>query len=337
MSFKRLLALVAVAVAGLAVYFLLPSEQQPSDEGDRRRTARLAARKPRTVKNVASARDEQLKVQPARRAKKKRNRSQIPDDVSPADRKTLDSVDLAVNEENFEEVLRLTGKLADSTNETVRLRVVEALGWFDDAALPELTPFLMDADEGVRATARDQWSASLDQVADVEFKASVIEATMQVVSDPDLLEDIAFHFNDLPTFTAVESLVALINGDNEAAVDAALEAYSFLTGSEYTSFEDAQSWVDENIDSDVEPEDMPVYRASVHPEVFDSTVDLTGVKVVNDTDTEIPPRAGEEPEGSADAQSADVQSADAQSVDAQSAQQTGDDVSDDSAYEDDAR
>ena len=172
---------------------------------------------------------------------------------------------------------------------------VEALGWFDDAALPELTPFLMDQDEGVRYSARDQWMASLDQIADMDFKASVIEATMQTVTDPDLLEDIAFHFSDLPTFTAVDSLVALINGDNEAAAEAALETYSFLTGSEYSSLEEAQCWVDENVEGEDEPDDMPVYRASMHPEVFDETVDLTGVKIINDTNTEIPLRAWEDP------------------------------------------
>lgn len=315
---KCLFVLMAVAVVGLAAYFLVPSEQLAEGGGESRRTARITARKPLTVKNLVSVRDEQLKGQPPRRVKKKRNRSQIPDDVSPADRKTLDAVDLAVNAEDFEEVLRLTGKLADSTNETVRLRVVEALGWFDDAALPELTPFLMDSDEGVRYAARDQWSASLDQVSDMDFKASVIEATMQIVNDPDLLEDIAFHFNELPTFTAVESLVALINGDNEAAAEAALETYSFLTGVEYSSLEEAQQWVDENIDFDDEPDDMPVYRASMHPEVFDENVDLTGVKVVNDTDMEIPPRAGEKSDVAADDQSA---------------QQNGDAVFDDSTHE----
>jgi hypothetical protein len=315
--FKCLFALVAFAAVGLAIYFLALPGQSTDGRSKRHEAVRLTARKPMTVNNLAMARDEKLKEQPPRRVKKKRNRSQRPDDVSPADRKILDAVDLAVNAEDFEEVLRLTVKLANSTNETVRLRVVEALGWFDDAALPELTPFLMDSDEGVRDAARDQWSASLDQVSDMDFKASVIEATMQIVNDPDLLEDIAFHFNELPTFTAVDSLVALINGDNEAAAEAALETYSFLTGVEYSSLEEAQQWVDENIDFDDEPDDMPVYRASVHPEVFDENVDLTGVKVVNDTDMEIPPRAGSESKEAADAESV----------------QQNSDASDDSAYE----
>ena len=286
---------MGVALAGFIVYFLSRCQTEDIRDDEHRDVMRLSVRRPHTVKDIASARDAQLKEQPVRRVKKKkRNRSKIPDELSAAERATLESVDMAVNEGDFEEVLRLTEKLGASTNEIARLRAVEALGWFDDAALPELTLFLMDQDEGVRDSARDQWMASLAQIEDVDLKASVIEATMQAVNDPDLLEDIAFHFSELPTFTAVDSLVALINGDNEAAAEAALEAYSFLTGSEYYSFEDAQQWVDENIESEDEPDDMPVYRASMHPEVFDETVDLTGVKVINDTDTEIPPRAWDE-------------------------------------------
>lgn len=294
--FKCLFALMAVAAVGIAAYFLMQPKQSADEKSEHGEAVKLTSRKPITVKNLAAVRDEQLKKQSPRRVKKKRDRSQIPDDLSAAERATLDSVDRAVNEGNFKEVLRLTEKLGASTNEIARLRAVEALGWFDDAALPELTPFLMDADEGVRDSARDQWMASLGQVENMDLKASVIEATMQTVTDPDLLEDIAFHFNDLPTFTAIDSLVALIEGGNEAAAEMARETYSFLTGSEYSSLDEAQRWVDENVESDVEPEDMPVYRASMHPEVFDETVDLTGIKIINDTDMEIPPRAGAEPD-----------------------------------------
>ena len=258
--FKCLFALMAVAAVGIAAYFLMQPKQSADEKSEHGEAVKLTSRKPITVKNLAAVRDEQLK------------------------------------KGNFKEVLRLTEKLGASTNEIARLRAVEALGWFDDAALPELTPFLMDADEGVRDSARDQWMASLGQVENMDLKASVIEATMQTVTDPDLLEDIAFHFNDLPTFTAIDSLVALIEGGNEAAAEMARETYSFLTGSEYSSLDEAQRWVDENVESDVEPEDMPVYRASMHPEVFDETVDLTGIKIINDTDMEIPPRAGAEPD-----------------------------------------
>lgn len=301
--FKCFLILLAVATACIVLYSLWPSDQSTVHERNQRSAARLTARKPRTVQSVASARDAKLKEQPVRRAKKRRKPWQIPDEVSAAERTILNSVDNALNAEDFEEVLRLTKKLENSTNEIARLRVVEALGWFDDAALPELTPFLMDADEGVRYSARDQWMASLDQVEDIDLKASVIEATMQVVTDPDLLEDIAFNFHDMPTFTAIDSLVALIHGDNEAAAEAACETYSFLTGCEYSTLEDAQRWVDENVESDNEPDDMPVYRASRHPEVFDPDIDLTGLKIVNDTDYELPSRTEEARSETVDAQS----------------------------------
>jgi len=318
MTLKAFLGVFAsvLIVVGL-FYWMIRSDDRESSRP--LQVHRLRERKQTTVADLKKIRDDAIRSNPGmvKAVKTRKRKTRFVDDVSPAERLIIDQIDVALNAEDFNEILALTAKLADSTNETARLRAVEALGWFDDAALPELTPFLMDADDGVRDAARDQWSASLDQVSDMDFKASVIEATMQIVNDPDLLEDIAFHFNELPTFTAVESLVALINGDNEAAAEVALETYSFLTGSEYSSFDEAQRWVDENIDFDEEPDDMPVYRASQHLEVFDETVDLTGIKVVNDTDTEIPPRAGEESKEAADAESA----------------RQYDDASDGSAYE----
>ena len=81
-TFRYFLALLAVAVAVLLGYvFLVPSEQS-TDKSEHSEATRLTVRKPYTVKDIASARDAQLKGQPSRRVKKKRNRSQIPDDIS---------------------------------------------------------------------------------------------------------------------------------------------------------------------------------------------------------------------------------------------------------------
>ncbi|MCQ2389791.1 MAG: HEAT repeat domain-containing protein [Kiritimatiellae bacterium] len=284
--------LVSVILFTIAIFiFNISTNKETEGQTNRSGTGmRISRRKPANVKQLVEIRDTSIKVNTLRREKRKVDRSQIPDEVSPQDRRLFDEVDKALNAEDFTTVQELAKLMGNSTNEIVRLRAIEALGWFNEEALPELTPFLVDQDENVRDAAQDLWLSALGQVEDERVKATIIEATMGVIKDRDMLEDIAFNLNELSTFTAIESVVALINSENPDVVDVALESYSFLTGEEYTTFEAAQAWVNENIDLSEESDDIPVYRASLHPEVFDPEIDISGMKIINDTEYDIPER-----------------------------------------------
>jgi len=147
--------------------------------------------------------------------------------------------------------------LASSTNPAVRLSVVENLGWFGKQALPELTPFLADPDEDIRSSAHDQWFAGLADIDDPIDKGDIIEATMNIITDLDTLEDLTHELNDIPPTQAVNILVTLIeNGkEDDPAVAAAQDAYDFITGEPYEGLTKAQAWVDENPDDDDDDND----------------------------------------------------------------------------------
>ena len=257
MKTKKLMvaaAIVTLVVLG-GVWFWLCHGDAAGSEGPTKANATRRAIIGRQSRTLADMKEQRAAAQskrkePIAKAKVPREKVPLPDDFSPQERHDIEAMDDALDQEDFAAVAAACEAFQSSTNPAVRLRVVESLGWFGEQALPEITPYLADPDEDVRDSALQQWESGVGEMEDNEKKGGLIEATMGLLKDREMLDEIAFHLNELPELMAVDIQVALINGDNPEAAAAAKEAYEFTTGEEYVSVDAAQKWVDENVDPD---------------------------------------------------------------------------------------
>ena len=168
------------------------------------------------------------------------------DQRTPAERELAERIEKALEDENFE----LAASCADEAQKCgvveIRQAMVDTLGWFGEKALPELAPFLADADEDVRESAMNEWTMALSSIEDDEVKIKTVELAMGVLKDEDALEDISSEYIGVDEKLAVESLVRIIDGGGPVeGVEKAKETYEFVTGDEWVDAAEAARWVAE--------------------------------------------------------------------------------------------
>lgn len=170
------------------------------------------------------------------------------EDLSPQDRACVTAMQSALDAEDYRALIPLVTAAAGSANADVRLRAVEALQWFGKKALAELTMFMADSDDDVRATACDAWTSALSHVEDAEEKGALVASAMEILTDSDQLESMVMEINDLPNSAQMDILTRLIESGNKAAAEVAREHYEFLTSEPYEGLDAARKWLQENPD-----------------------------------------------------------------------------------------
>ena len=242
---KILLCVVAAVVAATVGWFLFkPAPEAPKPVAKQEKPAKKAKR----IADVKATRG---------RPKGERAERPVAADASEADssmtaaeQKLCDAIQDALDVENFDAIRALVDEAAKSGSPEVRLRAVEALNWFGQNALPELTLFMADADDDVREAACDAWRSGVSQIEDKKLRGSATLSAMQVVRSRGQLDFMVMELNDLSNSDQIRILETLIGGDNKAAADVAREHYEFVTGDAYEGAESAQKWLQENPDDE---------------------------------------------------------------------------------------
>jgi hypothetical protein len=174
--------------------------------------------------------------------------SEDDDDMSPADRRLMESIEQGQSDEDLEQLVKIIPEVSASTNAEVRSELVDALGGFGVQGMNHLLPFMADPDDDVRGNAIDNWTSALGEVEDEKMRARMIGAVMQVLADEDALEFMSNELIDMDEEIALQTLVDVIEGGKATpqGVATAREQYEFLTGDEYTTVEAANQWLAEN-------------------------------------------------------------------------------------------
>lgn len=143
-----------------------------------------------------------------------------------------------------------------SENRDLRLAAVESLATFGEAGIPELADFIADPDPDVAAMAVDRYEMGLQ---DVENEAEVaVYAKLAVMSLKDesqielMLSQIQMVSDEL---VAVQAMVDLIDEGGEEVSAAARRLYETYTGEEWTGFDDAEKWLQENYEPETPDEE----------------------------------------------------------------------------------
>ena len=178
------------------------------------------------------------------------------DELSAADKTRVLSVQEALDEDDFAAVARAAHGALASANPEVREAAIEALGWFGAEALPELTPLMADPNDDVAEAAISQWELALGEIDAAETRAAIAEAVMQTLTRKDALESIVCEITNQDDDLAIlESLVAIIEGENAVGAEVARDAYETLTGEAWTDIDAANRWLEENYDPPEEADD----------------------------------------------------------------------------------
>ena len=153
----------------------------------------------------------------------------------------------AVENDDLADVRKLAEDVAGSGNRDLREKVIEALGWFGEETLAEMTPFLSDKDDKVAEKAHDEWLSALQAVEDDGVKAGAIELALSVLVDKSMIEDVANELVGIDELAAIQ-VIANIMESESGAVRHLEETYKTITGEEWRGVDAAEDWLQMNYD-----------------------------------------------------------------------------------------
>ncbi len=204
---------------------MIEKTSKPKDSAKRARTKRITETSPNAQGSASSDMPES-------------EASDNDNTLSAEDQKTMDSIQSALDDEKFEAVSKLAMSAQSNPSAEVRQKAVEALQWFGEKALPELMPYLADADEDVHSAAMNAVEQALMQVEDEGEKAKHIETMLMLkgVCGKDGLSMLSGQLKALSdSALAVATAVRIIESKaNPSAVDEMKEVYRFHTDEDYT-------------------------------------------------------------------------------------------------------
>ena len=248
-----LLAVAAVAVAIAGWFYLSDSKEsnQPSPKKPKL-TVRANREKPKrpTIKKSKSAKRGEKPVFDFDSAEHP---------YSAADKKLARSLQEALDVDDYDAVLKATSEALKSNNPDVRHNAVDALGWYGEQALPELTVCMADPDEDVAQAAMNHWEEGVAEMEDANEKLQVALYAINTLTDADTLSIVSSHFAQAATelidseedeaaasqkrVEVIQALVDTIEGEGEKGANAAREAYEEITGSEWISIDEAEKYL----------------------------------------------------------------------------------------------
>ena len=163
-----------------------------------------------------------------------------------ADQKIMAAAEAAIENDDLAAARSLAEKALASDNTELKEMVVDALGWFGESAMAELTPFMSDANEEVAEAAASHWKDALQEMDDDGMKATVVDLTLSVIKNKDIVEDVANELIGIDEAAALKVLATAIESDNMLAADAARETYESITGEKWSGVDAAEKWLQEN-------------------------------------------------------------------------------------------
>lgn len=138
-------------------------------------------------------------------------------------------------------------QLMRSEDAAVRSEVIRRLTRIGIPALPELSDLLLDKDGAVNREALQAWLKTVAACPDDGMKSRILLAGMSIMDRQAALEETAQSVSKLATPVALRSFVTLIHNANPYAAAVAREHYRLMTGSEYTTADQAEKWLSESV------------------------------------------------------------------------------------------
>ena len=216
--------------------------------------AETPARKPRAFEVMANRKGRRIKVASGRMAAPSDDvyRDDDGKPYPPADQKLLRQADRAVENDDVNAARALAKSAIGSSNPAVREAAVDALAWFGEKTLVELTPFLSDVNEEIAEKAKDAWTQGLAEIEKDSVKATVIEVALSGLKDKDMIEEVANELVGIDEVCAIQTIYNLSESASGATAAALRETYEAITEEEWSGAQAAEKWLQENYVTDEE-------------------------------------------------------------------------------------
>lgn len=245
-------AVVLVGIAG----GVMVMRRSGSDADSPEKAADAAAERRATSKSASSR--PKSGARPSKKAEPRPADAQ--DGLSDEDGKLCDAVQDALDADDFERTRAAALKAYQSKNPDVRMRAVEALGWFGEKSLVDLVTMMADADEDVAQAAANAWEFGLSEIPDAALKWDIARTALGAIDSPDTLTLVAAQFSAAATelidseeneATAarrrretVQALVGLIGASGTPKrAEVARELYEEITGHSWAGADEAERYL----------------------------------------------------------------------------------------------
>ena len=175
------------------------------------------------------------------------------------DRRYAEAIQEALDADDFKATLAAVNSAMKSKNPEVRERAVEALAWFGEDALPELTGAMADPDDDVANAAENAWEAVLQEIEEPDSRFSIVASVLQSPFKRDHLVTIFSQFTSAATemidneedmakahanrVMVIQALVDIMGTGLVQNMQQAQEAYQEITGNEWMSIEEAERYL----------------------------------------------------------------------------------------------
>ena len=283
MKKSAIVVVLAVLVAALAIWVMLglfsdrPVEEEPAPApapaARRIATIKPAAVEKRRAKDAGVGRKGDRKKKAQRRDKgadrkgKRIRIGKVEDTYTPEERKLADRLQDASDEKGLDGVRKAVAAIMGQKNPELKVEAINALGFYGKDSLKDLMEFLKDPSQEVVDAATDRIALSLEELGsdDNAFRAEYIYTLLSVdgLCGKDAVGRFVGQLEAMGSSdgkAAVQTLVSLINGEGVGDVvkTKAKEAYQFVTGEEYTTFDAAEKWYNSKVaDEEAEKQDEP--------------------------------------------------------------------------------
>ena len=181
---------------------------------------------------------------------------QVEDPYTPEERKLADTLQDASDENSLGSVRKAVVAIMRQENPELKIDAINALGFYGKDSLKDLMAFLKDSSREVIDAATDRIALSLEELGEDEsdFKVEFISTLLSIdgLCGKDAVERFVGQMEALGAGNAkvvVPALVSLIDGKDagDFVKAKAKEAYKFVTGEKYTTFEAAEKWYNDRV------------------------------------------------------------------------------------------
>lgn len=181
--------------------------------------------------------------------------------LSPEMKRIIADLQEALDREDRKSVSKLAAKIqemikkggSDAVPVAVRMKAVEAIGWFLPDSLADLVPFMGDSDPDVIDDVMTAFEDALDNISMGDRELSqVVKSISRALSNDDALDALFFCVeSDMRNSVAVDTYKYLMKNGSEACKARVLESIEDFTGEDYVKSEaDLDKWLKENPDDE---------------------------------------------------------------------------------------